>query len=61
MIRKWDIIDYSFESKLVASELLKENVLKDLELGMKTKDIAIKYNAGLQNIYRIKRNYYDKK
>lgn len=61
MIRKWDIIDYSFESKLVASELLKENVLKDLELGMKTKDIAIKYNAGLQNIYRIKRNYYVKK
>ena len=61
MKRKWEIIDYSFESKLVASELLKENVLKDLELGMKSKDIAIKYNAGLQNIYRIKRNYYDKK
>ena len=61
MSRKWEIINYDYESKLIGAELLKENVLKDLALGMTTKDISIKHNTSLQNIYRIKRNYYEQK
>lgn len=60
MRRKWDKIDYSFESRLVGAELLRQTVLEDLKLGISVKEISAKTGTSTANIYRIKRNYYDK-
>jgi DNA invertase Pin-like site-specific DNA recombinase len=60
MLRKWDIINYDYESKLVGSELLKQNILTDITNNISLKEIAIKYNTSYANVYRIKNKYYDK-
>ena len=59
MSRKWDIIDYSFQSRVTGSKLLKENLLESFANGLSTKDAAIKYNTSYENAYRIRKKYYE--
>lgn len=60
MSRKWDIIDLSFVSKYVTAEELRENVIAAHELGMRNKDISIKFNTSPSNVTRILKNYKNK-
>lgn len=59
--RKWDKINYEFESRLVGAELIKQTVLQDLKNGLSVTDISIKNNFTYSNVYRIKKTYYDTK
>lgn len=57
--RKWNVINYSFTSSRIASSILKDNVLKDLKLGLSGVEIAKKYNTSKSNVTRIKNKYYE--
>lgn len=60
MKRKWDIIDYNYQSSVKKSNELKNLVLIELKNGMKPKEIKIKYGISYPNISRIKKLYYEK-
>lgn len=57
MSRKWDIIDLNFVSKYVTAKELRDNVINAYKLGLKNKDISIKFNTSPANVTRIIKNY----
>lgn len=59
MNRKWDIIDLNFVTRNIRAEELKSNVLKDLKDGLSVSESSVKNNSNYENVYRIKRKYFD--
>lgn len=56
MKRKWDIIDLKFVSKYTKAKILNNKIVKELiSNSLSYKELSIKYNTSIANIYQIKK------
>lgn len=59
MRRKWDKIDYNYQSRTSDVLILRNNILEDFKNNISTKEVALKYNTSYANAYRIRKKYYE--
>jgi len=59
MRRKWDKIDFNYQSRIPDVLILRQSILDDFKNGLSTKESAIKNHTSYENAYRIKKKYYE--